>query len=139
MPYTEPVFLSWLLKKNLKPVAKETFADSVGLLGSYPDGKKLARDGSTVLEDVNQFGQEWQVLPSEPKLFSSYEGAVPSTMQCAMPKKIEASEKRRRLGASAITRDDATLACAHVDDSVDNRDCIHDVLATNNMDIAGAY
>jgi hypothetical protein len=37
------------------------FTNSKGLMGSYETGEMLARDGVTVLNDPNAFGQEWQV------------------------------------------------------------------------------
>jgi hypothetical protein len=36
------------------------FGNSVGLMGQFGTGKGLARDGVTVLDDPNLFGQEWQ-------------------------------------------------------------------------------
>ncbi|CAB9504548.1 expressed unknown protein [Seminavis robusta] len=43
------------------PEMHEWFGNSSGLMGSISSGKKLARDGVTVIEDPNEFGQEWQV------------------------------------------------------------------------------
>jgi hypothetical protein len=37
------------------------FTNSTGLMGSYETGEMLARDGVTILNDPNAFGQEWQV------------------------------------------------------------------------------
>lgn len=37
------------------------FKNSTGLMGSFPHGEMLARDGR-VLTDPNEMGQEWQVL-----------------------------------------------------------------------------
>jgi hypothetical protein len=45
------------------------FADSEGLMGAFGTGHMIARDGKTVIEDANAFGQEWQVLDTEPTLF----------------------------------------------------------------------
>lgn len=108
---------------------------TVGLLGSFPEGKMVGRDKSTILNDANEFGLEWQVLGSEPMLFHSV-GAVKPPMTCTMPNR-QKSEKRR-LGESSISVNDATLACARVDEG--NRDaCIFDVLATNDKGMAGSY
>merc|ERR1712183_1110983 len=42
------------------------FGDSVGLMGRYPDGKMLARDGKTDMSgNYNDFGSEWQVQQRE--------------------------------------------------------------------------
>ena len=48
--------------------------DSQGILGRFDDGAMLARNGTTIIEDANDFGQEWQVLGSEPMLFTEREG-----------------------------------------------------------------
>ena len=39
------------------------------MMGRFETGEMIGRDGSTVFEDANAFGQEWQVLDTEPKLF----------------------------------------------------------------------
>merc|ERR1712194_621221 len=54
---------------QLKNPKSEHFGKSMGLMGSFSEGIMLARDNVTVLDDFNAFGQEWQVLYSEPKLF----------------------------------------------------------------------
>merc|ERR1711972_856892 len=51
-----------------------TFGGSLGLMGSYPEGIMLGRDGKTVISDFNKFGQEWQVSSYEPKIFHVIEG-----------------------------------------------------------------
>jgi len=109
------------------------FAESLGMMGSY-EGKKIARDGKTVVEDNNEFGLEWQGLPSEPMLFHNVEGAQ-APEKCPLPVK---SQARRHLRESKISIKDAQIACARV--SGEDRDsCIFDVLATNDKDMAGAY
>jgi len=110
------------------------FENSVGLMGSYPDGAKVARDGVTFMEDPNKFGQEWQVLPSEAGLFHNREGPqAPS--KCEIPSH---SEMRRRLGESHIRKEDAEIACSRV--SKEDFDlCVFDVMATNNKDVSGSY
>lgn len=42
-------------------VASQWLGNSTGLMGSF-EGQMVARDGTTVIEDPNDFGQEWQVL-----------------------------------------------------------------------------
>ena len=60
--------------------SNKNFGDSLGLMGTYHNGLKMSRDNTTVLEEPNDFGQEWQVMPWEPKLFHNLEGIgnVPS-------------------------------------------------------------
>jgi len=113
------------------------FEGSVGLMGSYPHGEFIGRDGNTVFTDMNAFGQEWQIRENEPKLFHSIDGPQHPT-KCIMPSEVSKEEKRRRLGQSMITREDAEIACARV--NANSRDsCIFDVLATNDLDMAGSY
>ena len=50
------------------PGTDEEFGGTVGLLGHYHNGARLARDGVTIVEDPNDFGQEWQVRDTDPEL-----------------------------------------------------------------------
>jgi hypothetical protein len=134
---------------DIKAVSDELFVDSVGLMGSYTTGDKLARDGETVLSDPIAFGQEWQVLMEEPKLFHSLEGPQQPLQQCEMPAARRLKNKgKKRLGQPevlaeqptgvVITHAAAEAACAYA--QVEDRDvCIFDVLATNDVEMAGAY
>merc|ERR1740117_2100947 len=110
------------------------FRDSRGLMGSFSEGIKLARDNITVLEDLNVFGQEWQVRNSEPKLFRVEEGPQ-HPVKCDIPSSLDI---RRRLGESKVTLSDARKACANV-----NKDefelCVFDVTITNDESTAGVY
>ena len=45
----------------------------MGILGTYPEGKRVGCDGKSVIKDVNVYGQEWQVTAEEPKLFHPYD------------------------------------------------------------------
>merc|ERR1711865_556477 len=107
----------------------------MGLLGSFPDSQNLARDKETVVHDANEFGQEWQVLPTEPKLFHEVDGPQ-APEHCEIP---SFSELRRRLAASKVHLEDAKSACASVADTKKLELCIFDVMATGEYDAAGAY
>ena len=109
----------------------DTYGDSVGLMGTFGDGVMLARDGITVMEtDVNAFGAEWQVRSWEAQLFHD---APQHGEQCSI---VQKSVRRRRLGE--VSEDQAAIACARV--PLDDRGaCIFDVLATNDIGMAGAY
>jgi hypothetical protein len=111
------------------------FEGAVGLMGGFPTGEKIARDGKTIMSDTNAFGQEWQVRVNEPKLFHSVEGPQFPEM-CQMPTSEE--RRGRRLREGALNLDDAKVACARVSPE-DTDACIFDVLATNDKDIAGSY
>jgi hypothetical protein len=113
----------------------QSFFDSVGLMGKFVNGHKVARDGTTIMDDLNAFGQEWQVTHNEPMLFQSL--VMPQyPQQCVLP--TPSTAQRRRLGEPAISEAMAAAACAHVEPE-DRSFCIYDVLATNDMDMAGAY
>ena len=89
-------------------------------------------------DDAIGFGKEWQVGFDEPALFHTIEG-VQFPEECAMPDvETSSAKKRRRLGESMISQEDAAVACAHA--HADEFDvCIFDVLATNDRELAGAY
>ena len=59
------------VRVNIRAHGKKHFEGAVGLMGASPSGDLVARDGKTVKEDTNAFGQEWQVLANEEKLFHS--------------------------------------------------------------------
>merc|ERR1712183_1021877 len=105
---------------------KETFKGSLGLMGSYPEGTMLGRDGKTPYADLSKFGQEWQALSSESKLFRVVDGPqYPS--KCVLPTK---EVMRRRLGRSNISREEAEIACLHSAVNEEEFDlCVFDVMA----------
>jgi hypothetical protein len=115
------------------------YQGSHGMLGNYPDGARVGRDHVTLIEDVNAFGKEWQVLPEEPKLFASYdaEWVVPAGQTCAMPEETEAkvSLRRRRL-ENGMPMDEAEKACAHLKDAAEHKACVYDVIATQDLSMA---
>jgi hypothetical protein len=114
------------------------FADSVGLMGDFEYGLKVARDGRTVLEDANTFGQEWQVLDTDPMLFQMVR--LPQYPQkCTLPPPQATNMLRRRLSESTVDELSAAKACAHWGHGMD--ECVFDVLATGDLEMAvvGAY
>jgi hypothetical protein len=128
--------LKEFVKVEFEGATKEVYGHTVGMLGDYATGKTLARDGITELHDFTEFGHEWQVNPSDGRLF--HEASKPQFPDmCVDPENPRGD--RRRLGASAITIEAAEEACASLPDKLDRKDCIYDVLATQDMDIVGAY
>jgi hypothetical protein len=114
------------------------FGDCVGLMGDFEMGQMIARDGETVLDNVNEYGQEWQVLGSEPSFFQA--ARFPQHPQvCTMPAPMTVSQLRRRLSESTVEELAAEKACAHWVEGKD--DCVFDVLVTGDLDMAvvGAY
>lgn len=118
------------------------YTGSSGLLGRFPDGKRVGRDGETVIEDVNAFGKEWQVKPEEAKLFHTYEDAwvVPAGQMCAMPTQTEAATKLRgRRLANGMDTAEAEKACSHLDSADDRKACVYDVVSTQDVSMASVW
>lgn len=101
-------------------------------MGEWGTGKKLARDGTSELEDATEFALEWQVRSNddtEPMLFmDSRFPQFPTT--CTPP---EAMPRQNGLGASLMKKE-AEEACAHWQD--DKEDCIFDVIAVGDTSVA---
>jgi hypothetical protein len=117
--------------------SESNYGDAVGLMGSYHTGEKLGRDGVTVFGNgYNAFGQEWQVLANEPRLFQTLEAGQ---MQCTLPHEQPEQQKkhRRRLGES-ISEEAAKKACEHAG-AEDLEFCMFDVISTGDIEIAGSY
>ena len=111
------------------------FEDSTGMMGHFHTGTMLARDGVTVMEDSNAFGQEWQVLDTEPMLFQTVR-APQYPDNCVLPGDAT-SQLRRRLEENGIEKVAAERACAPlVGAQLDA--CVFDVMATGDLDMAKA-
>jgi len=123
-----------MVRVDIHKGSKTNFGKSLGLMGQYGVGDKLGRDGIKIIEEINIFGQEWQVLPTEDMLFHNVEGPQAPKM-CTLP---SASTSRRRLSDFTISLEDAERACSRVDPA-DLDTCVFDVMATNDADVAGAY
>jgi hypothetical protein len=114
------------------------FTKSVGLMGDFETGHMIARDGKTVMTDANAFGQEWQVLDTEPSFFQAVRFPQ-HPIVCTMPPPMQVSQLRRRLLESSVDELAAEKACEHWGDGKD--DCVFDVLATSDLEMAtvGTY
>jgi hypothetical protein len=127
-------FVSVLIEQGLS----KHFGKSAGLMGDFGQGRRFARDGKTVLDDANTFGQEWQVLATDPTLFQT--ARFPQHPQkCTMPTPKATSMLRRRLSESSVDELDAEKACEHWLEG--KEDCVFDVLTTGDLEMAmvGAY
>ena len=112
------------------------FKDVVGVMGSFHDGKRLARDGHSIIQDDNEFGQEWQVSASDHELFQTKSSVAYPAQKCVLPATVK--DGRRRLGES-ISVEVATEACSKqfgTKGAVDA--CVYDVIATGELDSAQA-
>lgn len=115
----------------------ESFGTAIGITGDYKTGNTYARDQSTILHDFNELGNEWQVLPSDGKLFHAM--ARPQFPEkCWLPEDPR-GERTRRLSESNITEEQAEVACSGLKGDFDRKGCIYDILATQDMDMVGAY
>lgn len=117
--------------------SEEAFGKTVGMLGDFHTGKTLARDGLTVLNDFTEFGNEWQVLPTDDMLF--HDISEPQFPRKCIEPEDSRGQRRRRLDESSITEEQAEAACARLTDEADRKDCVYDILATQDLDMIGAY
>lgn len=125
------------IKVEVKGATEEAFGTAVGLLGDFKTGKTFARDGVTELADWNEFGNEWQITPTDEMLFhSTEEPQFPE--RCIVPEDPR-GDRRRRLSESNVTMEQAEKACSGLKDPLDQKDCIYDILATQDIRMAGAF
>ena len=112
----------------------KNFEKSVGVLGSFLSGEKLARDGTSIMTDANEYGQEWQVRAAEPQLFM-----VPSHVigKCILPSDDLIAERKRRLGES-VSKETAHVACKKFVQKAAHEACVYDVMATGDIGAAEA-
>ena len=127
-----------MVSVKLEGADAKRFRGSQGMLGSFDQkGLMLGRDGATLIDDPNVFGAEWQIKTDEDMLFqSSRQPQYPQ--ECQLPA-VEQESRRRRLGES-IAVEAAEKACASWPKLLMSA-CVHDVLATNDLELAlaGAY
>lgn len=124
------------VRVDVKAKNPANYIGSTGLMGSYPTGAWATRDNSTVLHDAEEFGVEWQVrMDDDPNLFHT-PPQHPTT--CQFPS-AEESNVRRHLQASDMSREVAERACKQVRSPTNFLDCVADVLATQDLEMAGAY
>eukprot|EP00980_Cylindrotheca_fusiformis_P020037 scaffold7131_cov136-Cylindrotheca_fusiformis.AAC.2 len=78
------------------------------------------------------------LLPAEDMLF--HDTSTPQfPLECILPENPR-GERRRRLEESSITVEEAEASCAKaLSDAADIKDCVYDVLATQDFDMVGAF
>lgn len=117
---------------------EEAFGNTSGLLGDFRTGKTLARDGVTEISDFTAFGEEWQVLPADGMLFHT--ATHPQFPERCLEPEDPRGERRRRLGESKISYEEAEAACLNsLFDPQAIKDCVYDILATQDLDMVGAF
>jgi len=117
--------------------SEASFGDSTGITGDFATGNTYARDGSTVLDDFEELGQEWQVLPSDGHYFHDF-SRPQFPEKCWIPEDAQGLRKRR-LDELSISEEQAEAACAPLEDEFSRKGCVYDILATQNLEMVGAY
>eukprot|EP00980_Cylindrotheca_fusiformis_P012983 scaffold3240_cov68-Cylindrotheca_fusiformis.AAC.3 len=125
------------VRVDFQNAGSEAFGNSVGMLGNFATGKILSRDGVTELNDYKELGHEWQVHPEEGVLFHNV--SRPQYPEKCIDPEARAMKRRRRLGESSITEKQAETACAPIKGVLDRKDCVYDVLVTQDLTMVGAY
>merc|ERR1712021_241140 len=93
--------------------------------------------GVTEIHDFNELGNEWQLLPSYDMLF--HDKAEPQfPKRCILPEDPR-GQRRRRLDGSSISEEQAEAVCATLKDPLSIKDCVYDILATQDLDMVGAF
>jgi len=115
----------------------KAYGNTVGMMGDYKTGKTLARDGISKINDFIEYGREWQVLPADGKLFRH--ASKPQFPELCIEPEDPRGDRKRRLAESTIAIEDAEAACSGLKDELDRKDCVYDVMATQDMDMVGAY
>lgn len=111
------------------------WAKSYGMLGNFATGQMLARNGTTMMEDHDAFGQEWQIQENEPNLFQVSRLPQYPKQACILPE--EKATGRRLLKDSPVSMKAAEKACVMVGSA--NKDtCVYDVLASGDLKRASA-
>eukprot|EP00977_Amphora_coffeiformis_P005176 scaffold1112_cov92-Amphora_coffeaeformis.AAC.12 len=129
-------FYKQYLTINMSGHSKD-FHDAVGLLGTYGTGAMLDRDGKMV-DSFDQLGFEWQVNPTDPKLFTENPDRAPQLPfeMCRLP--TGGRTQRRHLRGDTQRVAVAQEACAHVRGS-DFELCVDDVLMTEDVGLADLW
>lgn len=122
---------------KLEGITRSEFQGATGMMGAFPTGDMLGRDGETVFEEPNEYAAEWQVRAEDPQLFSTIR-APQHPVQCILPSAD--AVKTRRLGEKGVSEEDAAKACEHHNESSKDM-CMFDVMATGDLELAsaGAY
>ena len=114
-------------------VGHPDFVDGSGMLGAYPSGDMISRDGKP-MDDFVDFGFEWQVNPNDVTLFSDARMPQLPYERCRMPSR-NAQSSRRRLRGNRKLMEAARSACAGVEGS-DFDLCVDDVVMTGDLELA---
>ena len=127
------------MRVDIEHPTMDYFASAVGLMGSFDNSTMTyARDGVTAIdkENTDAFAQSWQVQSDDTMLFHEAGDSPQHPQMCEMPS--VGRSVARLLAESSVTYEDAERMCAHLVPA-ERDDCIYDVIATSDPEIAGAY
>jgi hypothetical protein len=123
------MFMSVTLDGN-----NDDFATSVGMMGEYSTGDMYGRDGR-LIEDMIEYGMEWQVQQNDPKLFVETRAPQWPEAKCRMPT-LTAPSRRNLRAQNTVLMQQAKEACANV---IDFDLCVDDVLGTGEPGLADSF
>lgn len=123
------------LAVGIEEAEEADFGDAVGMMGHFHTGEHIGRDGH-IIQDNKEFGFDWQVREADAMLFREAQGPQYPT-SCRMPSPKAIKRRKRRLGESMISYQQAEEACASWDEE-SREACIYDVLATGDLKMAQA-
>jgi hypothetical protein len=113
----------------------QEYGNSVGILGDFSTGAMLGRNGQ-VMEDVLEYGFEWQVNHEDKVIFSEVRQPQLPFEKCRLP--TQSLQARRRLNSaknSALAAE-AEAACNGL---LDFELCISDILMTGDLGMVEAF
>jgi hypothetical protein len=122
---------NWITVNIMNPTETD-FQSSYGLLGRFPDGALLGRDGSSIHANYIDFGSDWVIDSEKADRLLSQPNPFPGKCHLASLEKVRIG--RRRLEQSLVSVEEAQKACAHWGDQVDN--CVSDVLLLGDLTLA---
>jgi len=118
---------------------ESVFGKTVGLLGDFSTGKTLARDGATELHDFVQLGNEWQVLPCEPRLFH-HQLAHPQFPENCIWQEHRHDDVESRLSMPQVSVGQAETSCSTIlDDPAIIKECMSYVMAGRDVDLVADF
>jgi len=89
----------------------EKFRDSASLMGSFLAGNWIGRNGTTVRDSIDVFGQEWQLKEASDGLL--FHTPSPCPDKCHLPTAAQKVGRGRRLLESCVLHEDAVVTLAH--------------------------
>jgi hypothetical protein len=126
-------YRNWITVSIYHPTF-EHFAGSTGLMGSFPHGKWIGRDGVTVHESIIDYGNDW-IVQTEHDGNSLFQSPSPFPDKCDLPSKSSMALRGRKLQETIVSKAEAYEACSHW--NIDQmEDCVMDVLIADDVEVA---